>query len=423
MGNTNKSFQGEGHSLRDSNGPPPASQARAPSTKTGKTGRSGLGFGKTKASAPKAKSTEELAAQRARQEEAAARRNREWDERLNRQRQKRAQENQQMRDSSTLADGESVGGGTAANSEKESLKDLDKDGKISAQYEKHARALEQSGFNPYESSSHSAAAGRAAINLVGMEAPEDGVQHVTSSSSSSSAASDRARVPHTQADEQAAAIVEMMQQLSVDLDNAAEMANLSKLNSAIEAANRAVSSGVIDSEDVDPELMHKYEAAVTLRDALLASTDNASGDNDISPLEPAPIASMSSSEEAVLSLTDAMGELESAAVLDRTGSLKTLKNLIKVMDNVKNNPDEMKFRKLRLNNPAIKNMFVTFASGAPVRVLETLGFMQMPDDSENAEASEQVLVLDSVNENIFATRYDGTRAVLSKLLHQLDAAI
>ncbi|GBG25915.1 Hypothetical Protein FCC1311_021342 [Hondaea fermentalgiana] len=304
------------------------------------------------------------------------------------------------------------GGGTAANSERESLAGIDQDGAVSKEMQAQAKELERSGFNPYESTMHSAAAGRTAANLQGLQGPSE--------DSASAASADSTPSPE-----------KIMQQAGQALEAAINAADLTQLERAIHFARNAVSSGSVDSDKVDPDVISKYEQAVALYDALVESVKQTEEVPDApdgpskSTLSSTPQASEDHDfllQTAAASLTEAMGELESAATLDREATLKTLRSLIKVVDNAKQKPEEAKFRKLRLANPAIRNMFVDFAAGAPLGVLKAVGFQESQETAANGESEERVLVLPSSHNGVFEARYEPTRSVLSELLAQFENA-
>eukprot|EP00516_Mucochytrium_quahogii_P012682 CAMPEP_0203796264 /NCGR_PEP_ID=MMETSP0100_2-20121128/7803_1 /ASSEMBLY_ACC=CAM_ASM_000210 /TAXON_ID=96639 /ORGANISM=" , Strain NY0313808BC1" /LENGTH=351 /DNA_ID=CAMNT_0050701093 /DNA_START=48 /DNA_END=1103 /DNA_ORIENTATION=- len=344
MGNQQpKGFKGQGHVITG-DGETVTVPGRKPTVKSRITGK-----GVSKSKVPKA-TEEEMAARRAKQVEAAQKRGQEWDSRLSKQKQNR-EKDRKAQDANI-----NVGGGTSAASAQALLKTIDTtqvDNKLAAD----AKALEESGFQWDKPMVSSSAQGRSAIAMGGGGA---------------AAAPQRAVEPS---------------QFEALLKSAIESGDRDQLNEAI---NKVRASGV------ESQVSEKFNAAMDLLQALELSAGLTSSSPP--PTSPPVVHDVSESAQAVAGCIN--------AIRVEPGADATIKTLLRLMENIQKNPQEEKYRKLRLENAAIKTKLVHFAMGAPISLLVELGFAPHTVDGE------EMMLLGFENVDQFQSKYESVRALL-----------
>jgi len=261
--------------------------------------------------------------------------------------------------------------------------------------EADAKKLETAGFNPYEATMSSSNAGRAVIDLKDMAVNE---QNCSSGADGDSNTQQPANIASSQN------FPDSEQTAMALLDAGIEGCDLEKLETA-----KAFVQNNIDPFEASNELVSKLGTADQLWSTLRESISS----SDVKPTESRPEKS-SVSNPVVDAVSSALSSLSVQATVEKENINSSLKTLTKVLDNVVANPDEVRYRKLRLRNPTIRNKLVEPAEGAAVKILESLGF------EKKKEGDEDILVLEEKGRASFETRYQSTRQAVDNLLSQLE---
>jgi len=104
-------------------------------------------------------------------------------------------------------------------------------------------------------------------------------------------------------------------------------------------------------------------------------------------------------QDILESLSTSFEELYAAKMRDTESGTKNVNVLMKILDNIHNNPTEDKYRKLRVENETIKARLVQFANGTPLKILCHAGFQKQTENS-----GELVYVL-PMDDALFEPKY------------------
>uniref|UniRef100_A0A6S8D4U4 PUB domain-containing protein n=1 Tax=Aplanochytrium stocchinoi TaxID=215587 RepID=A0A6S8D4U4_9STRA len=384
MGNQNKKFSGQGHTLGGEGGSSVSGEGVANAgrygykkeSKTSQKSQRGVSVSTVRnsfRSKPKnVLSEEQRAQQRAQQMAAAEKRGNVWNEKLQRNRKKRYQESD---------DGTDVqfdfSKGTARSSA-----NVPADSKLKQKLDADAKALESSGFNPYEAAFATSENARAAINMGrsagAYENETDGVEQTSNANET---------VRRNDANEDTTENLVQIGIVSSKLHDAIENCDAVLLKEAIELAQNSLNNLEQDVLAVD---IHKANELLSLL---------CPAQSDVHVTQEALLVTPETVQQ-VSSALHRLGDTNITSVDECVAALSTTK---KVLENIKANPDDPRYRKIRLSNKTIQKKLIEPAGGEALNILRACGFVDK-EEYENGKNTSYLVLDDDYNKAIFTAR-------------------